>query len=248
MTHGISADLLDRLASAGRVCVLTGSGVSAESGIPTFRDAQTGLWANFRPEELATADAFERNPELVWNWYQWRRDLVRMAKPNAAHEAIAEMELIFPEFSLISQNVDGLHQLAGNKKLIEFHGNILRTICSVERCEVDNFDPEAAPPACPDCGAKLRPDVVWFGEPINPEYLERAYQDSSNCQVLFTIGTSAQVQPAAGLAETALQSGACVVEINPQRTILSDRVTFHLSGAASDILPILVRKLRRSIQ
>ena len=244
MNATIPDELTERLAAAQSVCVLTGSGVSAESGVPTFRDAQTGLWAKFQPEALATMEAFQRDPSLVWEWYQWRRKLVRKTRPNAAHSALADLEQMFPHFSLISQNVDGLHQAAGSRNMIEFHGNIMRTICSAEGRVVENFDDNKSPPPCPHCGAYLRPDVVWFGEQIDNERLDAAIAYANACDVFFAIGTSAQVQPAAGLAELAMQSGACMIEINPQRTLLSNRASYALHGTAAQVLPVLVRELR----
>ncbi|MCZ6499508.1 MAG: NAD-dependent deacylase [Gammaproteobacteria bacterium] len=244
MRADIPGELTKRLAAAQSVCVLTGSGVSAESGVPTFRDAQTGLWAKFQPEELATMEAFQRDPSLVWEWYQWRRKLVRQARPNPAHSALADLEQMFPHFSLISQNVDGLHQAAGSRNMIEFHGNIMRTICADEGCVIEDYDASESPPPCPNCGAYLRPDVVWFGEQIDKQALDAAIAYASACDVFFAIGTSAQVQPAAGLAELAIQSGACMVEINPQQTLLSDRVSYAIHGNAAQVLPALIRALR----
>ncbi len=246
MSGGVPAGLTETLAAAESVCVLTGSGVSAESGVPTFRDAQTGLWAKFQPEALATMEAFRRDPSLVWEWYRWRRELVRQARPNAAHAALVELEQMFPRFSLISQNVDGLHQAAGSRNMIEFHGNIMRTVCSEEGRVVEDYDASESPPPCPHCGAYLRPDVVWFGEQIDTDALAAAIEYAGACDVFFAIGTSALVQPAAGLAELALQSGACLVEINPQQTSLSDRASYALHGTAAELLPALVRALRDS--
>lgn len=243
MNISFPAKLTERLAAAESVCVLTGSGVSAESGVPTFRDAQTGLWAKFEPEALATMEAFQRNPSMIWDWYEWRRKLVRQAKPNAAHYALANMESLFPRFSLITQNVDGLHQAAGSQKMIEFHGNIMRTICADEGCVIEDYDASQSPPPCPRCAAYLRPDVVWFGEAIDQGSLDKAIALADECDVFFAIGTSAQVQPAAGLAEVAMQAGACVVEINPQRTVLSKRANFALHGAAGEVLPLLIETL-----
>src|SRR5262245_24556036 len=159
----ISAELVQLLAKAKYVTALTGAGVSAESGVPTFRDAQTGLWAKYRPEDLATPDAFRRNPRLVWEWYAWRRQLVAGANPNPAHLALADMEKLFSKFHLITQNVDGLHQRAGSTGVIELHGNIARTKCFEEGTIVSSWpDTDEVPPKCPNCGGPLRPDVVWF--------------------------------------------------------------------------------------
>ena len=171
----IPAELLQRLAATKSVTVLTGAGVSAESGVPTFRDAQTGLWAKFSPEELATPRAFRRDPRLVWEWYEWRRKLVAGVKPNPAHLALAEMEKLFPRFHLITQNVDGLHQCAGSRRVIELHGNIMRTKCFDEGTLVSSWeDTGDVPPKCPACGGLLRPDVVWFEEPMPEAEMEQA--------------------------------------------------------------------------
>ncbi|MDQ4106584.1 MAG: NAD-dependent protein deacylase, partial [Actinomycetota bacterium] len=155
--------LVEEVRRARSVVALTGSGISAESGIPTFRQAQTGLWARYDPQQLATPEAFMRDPKLVWEWYGWRRKLVGEAEPNPGHRALAELEDRLPDFTLVTQNVDGLHGRSGSRDVIELHGNILRTVCSVERVEVEPVT-SGSPPVCPNCGAPLRPDVVWFGE------------------------------------------------------------------------------------
>ncbi len=238
----ISDQLIACLGSAKNITVLTGAGVSAESGVPTFRDAQTGLWAKFRPEDLATPGAFRRNPRLVWEWYAWRRSLVAQAQPNPAHLALAEMERRFPQFHLITQNVDGLHQRAGSRKVIELHGNIARTKCFDENVVVASWpDTDEVPPRCPNCGGLLRPDVVWFEEPLPEAEMEQALHASVTCEIFFAIGTSALVYPAAALPLEALRSGATVVEINPQPTALTPKVHFALSGPAGIILPELAR-------
>jgi NAD-dependent deacetylase len=243
----IPAELLQRLAAAKSVTVLTGAGVSAESGVPTFRDAQTGLWAKFSPEDLATPRAFRRNPRLVWEWYQWRRELVAGAKPNPAHLALAKMEELFPRFRLITQNVDGLHQRAGSRTVIELHGNITRTKCSDEGTIVSNWtDTGDVPPKCPACGGLLRPDVVWFEEPMPEAEMEQATTASTHCDVFFSIGTSTIVYPAAALPSEALRSGATVVEINPQPTPFTAQAHFALAGAAGVLLPELVTALNAS--
>ena len=162
---GIPESLVETLRNAQSVAVLTGSGISAESGVPTFRDAQTGLWARYDPMDLATPEAFARDPRLVWEWYAWRRGLVEGAAPNSGHEALAELERHVPEFVLITQNVDGLHRRAGSQRIIELHGNIMRSKCSLEAVILEpGEDDRDVPPSCPRCGASLRPDVVWFGE------------------------------------------------------------------------------------
>ena len=225
--------------------MLTGAGVSAESGVPTFRDAQTGLWAKYKPEDLATPRAFQRNPRLVWEWYEWRRTLVAQARPNPGHLALAEMEKFFPEFHLITQNVDGLHQRAGSRSVTELHGNILRTKCFDEGTIVSDWPQTSdVPPKCPQCGGLLRPDVVWFEEPLPEEQMRLADQASRSCEVFFSIGTSGVVYPAASLPFQALQSGAMVIEINPEPTPLTSRAAYVLTGAAGLILPELISKIR----
>jgi NAD-dependent deacetylase len=203
------------LKGAKHVAVLTGSGISAESGIPTFRDAQTGLWSKFKPEDLATPEGFRRNPKLVWEWYAWRRGLVARAQPNAGHLALVELEQRVPEFTLITQNVDGLHQRAGSRRVIELHGNITRTKCFEEDIAVTEWKETGdAPPRCPRCGGRLRPDVVWFGEALPAEAIESGLIASRRCDVFLSIGTSSLVHPAASLPFAAAERGATVVEIN----------------------------------
>jgi NAD-dependent deacetylase len=235
-------DLIRTLRAARHIAVLTGAGVSAESGIPTFRDAQTGLWAQYRPEDLATPEAFTRNPKLVWDWYAWRGDLVRAAQPNPGHYALAAMQRQVDRFTLITQNVDGFHQLAGSTGVIELHGSILRIKCSREDVVIDQWAASAeTPPRCPRCGAYLRPDVVWFGERLPPDALEAAAEAANTCDVFFSIGTSGLVEPAASLARLALQHGAAVLEVNPTETPLTSRATYVLTGASGAILPVLVK-------
>jgi NAD-dependent deacetylase len=237
-----SHNLIRSLQAARHIAVLTGAGVSAESGISTFRDAQVGLWAQYRPEDLATPEAFERNPRLVWDWYAWRGEIVRGARPNRGHAALAEMQRCAPRFNLITQNVDGFHQLAGSTDVIELHGNILRVKCSREDVVIDQWTAsEEVPPRCPRCGAYLRPDVVWFGERLPPDALESAAQAARMCDVFISIGTSGLVEPAASLAHIALQHAAAVVEVNPTITPLTSRATFVLQGASGEILPALVK-------
>lgn len=235
-------ELIDCLARAQRVTVLTGAGVSAESGVPTFREAQTGLWARFRPEELATPTAFRRNPKLVWEWYAWRRELVAKAQPNAAHVALVELEQRVPDFTLITQNVDGLHQRAGSRQVIELHGSLSRTKCFEEDVDVAEWtETGEVPPRCPRCGGWLRPAVVWFEESLPEAALERAYAASAACDVFLSIGTSTVVQPAAGLPVHALAAGATVIEINPTATPLTRSVHHVLAGPAGEVLPELLR-------
>lgn len=233
--------LVARLRGAGRVAVLTGAGVSAESGVPTFRQAQTGLWAQYDPQALATPQAFRRQPQLVWDWYAWRRELVASAAPNPGHYALVEMERHVPQFTLITQNVDSLHQRAGSQAIIELHGNLLRTKCSREDRVVESW-PETndVPPRCPLCGAFLRPDVVWFGEALPAGGLALAADAAQHAQVFLTVGTSGIVHPAASLPLLAHDAGAMTVEVNPDDTPLSEWMTYRLRGAAGEILPALV--------
>lgn len=237
-------ELLFTLRVVKHVTVLTGAGISAESGIPTFREAQTGLWAQYEPTELATPDAFRRNPKLVWDWYAWRRELVAKAKPNPGHFALAEMEKRAPSFALITQNVDGLHQRAGSTNVIELHGNLARVKCSREGRVFETWPMTGErPPRCPDCGAYLRPDVVWFNETLPMDALQAAYDNTGAAEVFFSIGTSSVVQPAASLPIAALRNGAIVVEINPVPTSLSSQMTFVLEGKAGEVLPTLVQTI-----
>jgi NAD-dependent deacetylase len=233
--------LVRALRGARRIGVLTGAGISAESGIPTFRDAQTGLWARFRPEELATAEAFRLNPQLVWDWYAWRRGLVAGAVPNAAHLALARLEGLVPVLTLVTQNVDGLHQRAGSVDVVELHGNLHRSKCFVEDVVIAEVqETDERPPRCPRCGAHLRPDVVWFGEALPPRALERAETVARECDLFLSIGTSGAVFPAAQLPLTARQAGATVVEVNRDPTPLTRVASFSLRGPAGGILPALV--------
>ena len=244
----VPPELLKRLAAAKSVTVLTGAGVSAESGVPTFRDAQTGLWAKYRPEELATPTAFRRNPRLVWEWYAWRRKLVAEARPNSGHLALAKLESLFPQFHLITQNVDGLHHLAGSRKIIELHGNISKTKCFNEGIVVTEWQEDGSvPPKCPNCGGLLRPAVVWFEEPLPEAEIQSAIAASAECDVFLSVGTSTVVYPAAELPDTALASGACVVEVNPQTTPFTARAHFVLQGPSGVILPVLLDALKSGV-
>jgi NAD-dependent deacetylase len=241
----IPGQLVDAMRKAQHVVVLTGAGVSAESGVPTFRDAQTGLWAKFKPEELATPRAFQRNPKLVWEWYAWRRETVAKVSPNPAHLALAEMAALFPEFQLITQNVDGLHQRAGSRNVIELHGNITRTKCFEEDTVVAEWpDTGDVPPKCPRCGGLLRPDVVWFEESLPEQAIADAIAAGRSCDLFLCVGTSTAVYPAASLPFEALRAGATIVEINPQPTPLTAQAHFVLSGPAGVLLPNLVKLLR----
>ena len=241
MSADFDPRLVHALRGARRIGVLTGAGISAESGIPTFRDAQTGLWARFRPEELATAEAFRLNPQLVWDWYAWRRGLVAGTVPNAGHLALARLEGLVPALTLVTQNVDGLHQRAGSVEVVELHGNIHRSKCFVEDVVIAEVPAtDERPPRCPRCGAHLRPDVVWFGEALPPRALSRAETMARECDLFLSIGTSGAVFPAAQLPLTARQAGATVVEVNRDPTPLTRVASFSLLGPAGAILPALV--------
>jgi NAD-dependent deacetylase len=239
-------DLITALQNAGHIAALTGAGVSAESGVPTFRDSQTGLWAQYDPQDLATPEAFRRDPKLVWEWYAWRRELIAKTYPNLGHLALAEMEAQLNSagrrLTLITQNVDGLHHMAGNENVIELHGNIQRTKCFAENIPIDDWpDLGEVPPNCPRCGGYLRPDVVWFGEAMPVAEWRAASEAAWTCDVFFSIGTSALVQPAASLPYRALERGATVVEINPEETSLSQQTgVYSLRGKSGEILPALV--------
>jgi NAD-dependent deacetylase len=235
-------ELIQLLKKATRVVVLTGAGVSQESGLRTFRDAQAGLWAQYKPEDLATPTAFARDPKLVWDWYAHRREAVKEVHPNAGHYALAEMERNIPEFTLITQNVDGLHHLAGNKNILELHGNILNVRCS----ECGDFaltwdDDPMFVPRCKKCNGLLRPDVVWFEESLPREQLDAAVDATHTCQVFFSIGTSGVVHPAAALAHAARSEGSVVIEINAEATPLTSKVDFAFHGKSGEILPELVK-------
>ncbi|GAB4274196.1 MAG: NAD-dependent deacylase [Candidatus Promineifilaceae bacterium] len=232
--------LVKLLRQAEQVTVLTGAGISAESGVPTFRDAQSGLWAQYDPTELATPKAFAANPALVWEWYEWRRSLIAGARPNPGHMALAKMAAYFSRFTLITQNVDGLHQRAGSDA-IELHGNIWRVKCAANGHQIADWQTlPGKPPACPQCGSLLRPDVVWFGEGLPRMALSAAFAAAKACHVFFSIGTSSLVQPAAALPVTAVEHGAVLVEINPQNTPLTPYANYALKGAAGEVLPALV--------
>lgn len=235
--------LLDALRAARHMCVLTGSGVSAESGVPTFREAQTGLWEKFDPQQLATPEAFLSDPALIWRWYRWRRELVAGVEPNPGHFALVELENSVPQLTLITQNVDGLHQRAGSSHVTEYHGNLFADHCFVENCVVTDADMSVDVPLCPGCGGMLRPGVVWFGEAIPAHALQAADSAASSCDVFLSIGTSSLVWPAAGLAEIAQQSGASVIEINLDPTPLTDSSHFALSGKSGVVLPELLNCL-----
>jgi NAD-dependent deacetylase len=232
----------DYIAQARRLAVLTGAGISAESGIPTFRDASSGLWAKFDPVKLASEEGFRADPPLVWRWYAWRRGLVGAAQPNAGHLALAAAQARFDAFELITQNVDGLHARAGSAP-IELHGNLMRTVC-LARCGFVEDDPlllpVGEPPRCPACGDWLRPGVVWFGEMLDVATLQQAQAVAARCDVLLVIGTSGLVYPAAGLPAEALRHGAKVIVVNPQASELDELATVVVRGTAAVDVPKLL--------
>jgi NAD-dependent deacetylase len=232
--------LIEALRRSHRVVVLTGAGVSAESGVPTFRDAQTGLWARYDPEQLATPEAFRRDPELVWRWYLWRRELVEAAQPNPGHVALAELEARLPGLVLVTQNVDGLHRRAGSRRVIELHGDLTRNRCvSCSRSSDGPFDLAPGVPRCAVCGDLLRPDVVWFGEMLPAAAMAEATAAARASDAFLSVGTSSLVFPAAALPYEALTGGATVVEVNPQPTPLTPRVHHAVHGPAGVALPAL---------
>ncbi len=239
--------LIEVLQDANRVAILTGAGISAESGIPTFR-GEEGLWKKYRPEELATPTAFSQDPKLVWEWYDWRRGIIGQKEPNPGHKVIARWEETFPTVSLITQNIDGLHQKAGSKNIWELHGNIWKLRCTEEGTITENHDTplKEIPPLCPNCGALLRPHVVWFGESLSPTILQKSIQLSSECDVMFVIGTSAVVQPAASLPFEASEAGAKIVEINLDPTPLSLYADFSIRGKSGEILPLIDEELKKT--
>ncbi len=240
-------ELIRALAAAQHVAVLTGAGISAESGVPTFRD-KGGLWQKFKPEELASMDGFLRNPDLVWEWYQSRRHVISSVEPNPGHYALAELERMVPAFSLITQNIDRLHQRAGSVAVHELHGNIIDNYCV--RCKTPHdytYSEETAQtslPCCEYCGGLIRPAVVWFGEMLPTDTLFAAEEAARECGVFLSIGTSAEVYPAAQLPLFAKESGAYVAEINPDRTNLTPFVDAAIHAPSGVALPELVRQLR----
>jgi len=240
----VSEALKSRLSKDSKVVVLTGAGISAESGVPTFR-GEDGLWKKFRPEELATFDAFMANPKLVWEWYEYRRKIIQDIKPNPAHLALVEFQNYFGKFDLITQNVDGLHQQAGSENVVELHGNIRRNKCI--KCDTLYETLEKAiqgiSPKC-TCGGNIRPDVVWFGEMLPQDAIKYAFGVSSDCDLFFSVGTSAIVHPAASLPLIAKRSGAYVVEANTEPTEISRVVDESLIGKAGEIMPFLAKFLR----
>jgi len=249
-TQSLPQALLERLRAARNIFVLTGAGMSAESGIPTFRDAQTGIWEKYRPEDLATPGAFVRNPGRVWSWYEERREKVRQARPHAGHYALVELASRVPAFRIATQNVDGLHQLAGSDHVIELHGNIMRSVCHITGQAIDPewiSKAQDVPPRSPYVDAGLaRPAVVWFGEALPSTAINASIEAAASCDFCFSIGTTSLVQPAAGLPLIALEHGACLVEINPRETALSIHADYCLRGTAIELLCKIVDRFSNS--
>ena len=243
-----SQKMLEHIRAAQHIVIFTGAGVSQESGIPTFRDTMTGLWERFSPEQIATRKAFNSHPELVWGWYEWRRSNVLRCQPNAAHEAIAAMEKRWPKVTVITQNVDDLHERAGSTNVIHLHGSLHHPYCCA--CgEPYNFSagiPDApddgrsiAPPRCQKCGRNVRPGVVWFGEDLPTIEWSRARNSLKTCDVFFSVGTSSLVQPAATLPVTAASLGACIIQINPLPTQHDNLVKYNLRGKAGETFSLM---------
>jgi NAD-dependent deacetylase len=247
MTSSILA-AAEFLSLSRRVVCLTGAGVSAESGVPTFRDAQTGLWARYNPDTLASPRGFAENPGLVWRWYMARLAGVESAQPNPGHQALAELEERFEDgsFVLYTQNVDDLHERAGSRQVRHLHGNIARFRCHDCRRSyaLSAGDRQAEePPVCSACGGRVRPDVVWFGETLPPGMLEEAWEDARRCQLMLVVGTSGLVHPAAQIPLVAQHAGATVIDINPEPGGVSRLATLYLQGKSGEVLPRILAAL-----
>jgi NAD-dependent deacetylase len=238
-TGRIPPEAIQKLRESNRLVVMTGAGVSAESGVPTFR-GKDGLWKNHRPQQLATPQAFEKDPELVWEWYHWRRKVVREVLPNPAHHAIVELEKRVPGFTLITQNVDRLHLRAGSEKVLELHGDLHHARCS-ECAAIVGLDVQEGLVTCGLCGGRMRPNVVWFGENLDVGLLEEAYIASGRSDFLVVAGTSNIVQPAASLAYAALGNDGYVLEVNLDPTPLTGSASATVLGKAGEVLKELVR-------
>ncbi|MGN9810184.1 SIR2 family NAD-dependent protein deacylase [Micromonospora sp. BQ11] len=250
MTDPGVREAADLLRQARRAVVFTGAGMSAESGVPTFRDALTGLWQRFDAQALATPEAFHDDPALVWGWYEWRRTAVARALPNAGHVAVAAIEARVPHTVVVTQNVDDLHERAGSVDPLHLHGSLFAPRCSACARPAPVSDPvvdepadgrRVAPPSCGHCSAPIRPGVVWFGEALPGETLETAVEAAASCDVLLTVGTSGLVYPAAEIPQVAARFGAAVIQVNPQRTPLDAVAAVNLRGRAAEVLPALVR-------
>jgi len=239
------------LARSRRLVVFTGSGVSKESGIATFREPETGLWAQYDPMELATYEAYVLRPEFVWNWYEHRFGAAAAASPNPGHIAIAELEGLLPQVSVVTQNIDGLHQRAGSSDVIELHGSMFRFKCLPGKHTgfvLDDFaGQDVKPPRCPECGEPLRPDVVWFGEALPGDAIDRAQALSAACDVMLVVGTSGVVYPAAAMPLLAAEAGATVIDVNPERDAVAAAADIFLQGPGGEVLPELVAAVREHL-
>ena len=237
--------------SSRKITILTGAGVSQESGVPTFRDAQDGLWAKYDPQQLATPEAFQRNPKLVWDWYEFRREMVRKAKPNPGHFALVEIQKRYPGAKLITQNIDDLHEQAGSRQVIHLHGCLAENKC-FQNCQGDptpvditqiQWDKTSGPPPCPYCGGWVRPNVVWFTEIVLSDCLQTAFQACQTCDLMLVVGTSGFVTPAATMPAYAKSAGAKIVEVNPDYTMITRIVDIKLAGPSGQMLPLVVEAL-----
>ena len=233
-------DIAASLSATTRIAVLSGAGISAPSGIPTFRGSDDSIWSRYRPEDLATPTAFRRDPELVWRWYDWRRGLIADSAPNAAHQALADLAQL-AALTVITQNVDGYHQQAGSEDVLEFHGSIWTTRCTSCHHEIeDRRVPIPIPPLCEKCGSLTRPAVVWFGEGIDQQIMNDSARAAHGCDIFLVIGTAGAVYPAAGLVEVAREGGARVLEFNLERSAISHAVDLFVPGSAADTVPLLL--------
>ena len=241
----IPPDLITELAGSKNTLVLTGAGVSAESGISTFRDAQKCLWAKYRPEDLATPEAFGKNPEKVWQWYQWRRRELVKVEPNPAHYALTALQQRLPKVLIVTQNVDGLHQRAGSEDVIELHGSLMENICSITGKPLGQVDTDLdyPPPSNLHPAGLTRPGVVWFGEALPEVSLNAAWEAAKHCDFCLSIGTSGLVEPAASLPRLAKSAGACLAEINIESTPLSSLCDWSLRGLAGQLLLLVLTEL-----
>ncbi len=243
---------VEALKAAKLIVAATGAGMSKESGIPTFRDAQEGLWARYDPQELATREGFQSDPARVWGWYNYRRGLIAERSPHPGHEALARLEELVPQVVVVTQNIDGLHRRAGSTQVFELHGNINRFKCFQQDHPVEievplaDTDGPLEPPTCELCGSPIRPDVVWFGEMLPPDVFERAARFGEACDVMLVVGTSGMVQPAASLPLAAGAAGATVVEVNTEPSQLTGYVDIFLQGSAGEVLPALVDSIEAS--
>ena len=245
-----------RLRQAQALVVLTGAGISKESGMPTFREAREGLWARYDPQQIATPAAFAANPKLVWDWYEYRRQMLRDIKPNPGHYAIASLEKLLPHVAVVTQNIDGLHQAAGSADVITLHGNITRNKCSAN-CQGDptlidvnvfQWDREAGPPACPHCGKPVRPDVVWFNELLPRAVIDRAFTLSMSADVMLVVGTSGVVQPAASLPYYAKRhNNTFIIDVNPAPDEIIPLADLFLDGPSGQVLPQVVQAMQEMV-